>query len=136
MADQYQNQHHTQSHKCIKPYNLEIRPFQNCDDYKWISAQNVWAESYPEHSWTSKVELFAKLLNSWKLRIHKIFDITPVDLKIFFLRIKNICIWKGQQISFLIIVPIKNKNIKFWKKIIEQFYCSWSKKVRLEDVAF
>ena len=75
------------------------------------------------------------------LRINITFSIAPAKTKIsfryLFLLIQSLYILKGEWISFLTMVPIKNKNKGSGKKIIEHFHSNWnlkSEKVQRREV--
>ena len=66
-------QYHAQSlykfYTCIKPFNLNIRPFRYSGDYKRNISAKVSTEAHPESSSASEMERFVKIVNGWKLFI-------------------------------------------------------------------
>ena len=56
-------------YECIKPFTRDIKPFLCSCDIKCNISRQVWTEVHPKASRTFKMEIFAKLVTSWKLII-------------------------------------------------------------------
>ena len=86
----------------------------------------IWKKYYTNLFLT--VYLLDECLVANGLMTHTTFSIASVKIKMSF-SLFIFTLTKGDSISLLTMVPIKNENKRFWrKKIIKHFYGNWSLK--------
>ena len=86
----------------------------------------IWKKYYTNLFLT--VYLLDECLVANGLMTHITFSIASVKIKMSF-SLFIFTLTKGDSISLLTMVPIKNENKRFWrKKIIKHFYGNWSLK--------